>query len=176
MTELLKQQVAVRDDLVEFMRADLMGPREPDEVLVEAPLTRYISGILYPTLPDGSTIPAEAESQSDVADDDGDLSADPAVAMSNIQYPSSAGITVAVDPAVDEILAQVSAATYEPSEEGWLRRQLGPFEPKIPLAVEEDRIELTNGLELYYRARGELAGARSVTVVLVNKQTGEPGA
>lgn len=175
MTELLNEQIVVRNELVQFMKSDLIGPHKPDEVLVEAPLTRYIAGILYPTLPGGSTISAEAESQSDVADDDGDLSADPAVAMSNIQYPSSAGITVAVDPNVDEILAQVSAARYEPSDEEWSRVQLGPFEARISMAVEEDRIELTTGLELYFRARGELAGARSLTVILVNKQTGEPG-
>lgn len=177
MTEssLLTDQLRVRDSLVSFVRADLIGPREPDEVLDEPPLTHYIAGILYPMLDDGATMQSDYEGLTDVADDDGDFSSDPAVAMSNIQYPASAGVTFAVAPDVSAIEARVSAARYVPEEAGWRRVPVGPHKQRIGIDVGERSYPIDDGLELYVRIRDELLGARSVTAVLVNTQTAKPG-
>ena len=116
-TELLGRQRAVRGDLCEALRVDLIGPASDDELLEEPPLDRYVTGILYPALADGNGTGPEA--QDDVADDDGDRAADPAVAMSNIQYPTSAGVSFAVAPEVEEIRVKIEAARYEELDGGW---------------------------------------------------------
>jgi hypothetical protein len=173
-TELLGNQDAVRDDLCEALQSDLIGPASDEELLEEAPLDRYVTGILYPLIRDGNEIDPEA--QDDVADDDGDRAADPAVAMSNIQYPTSAGISFAVAPEVDEIRVLVEAARYEETDEGWQRKQVGPLELSVPVgATDADRDEVTTGLQLYHRVRDEREGARSVTLVLLNTLEGEAG-
>ena len=106
--------------------------------------------------------------RSDVADDDGDGGADPAVAMSNVQYPSSAGITFAVDAESNELNVAVDAARYEAWRAIVAPERVGPI--THPIAVAEcpasSRESRRGWPDLYTRSRDELAGARSVTVVL----------
>src|SRR5262249_43851591 len=130
--------------------------------------------ILYPTIPDGNeTAP---EDQDDVADDDGDRAADPAVAMSNIQYPTSAGISFAVAPEVEQIRVRVKTARYEETDAGWQRKPIGPVELSVPVgATDTDSDEVTTGLDLYHRVRDVREGARSVTLILLNRLEGETG-
>ncbi len=172
--KLLEGQSAVRDDLCEALKTDLIGPGSPDELLEEPPLDRYVTGILYPALADGNE--TDPEAQDDVGDDDGDRAADPAIAMSNIQYPTSAGISFAVAPDVDEIRVRVEAARYEEVDGGWRRRPIGPVELSVPVgAVAAERDEPATGLQLYHRVREVREGARSVTLVLLNTLEGEAG-
>jgi helicase-like protein len=173
-TELLKDQQAVRDDLCKALEDDLIGPASADELLEEPPLDRYVTGILYPALADGNEVDAEA--QDDTADDDGDRAADPAVAMSNIQYPTSAGISFAVAPDVEQIRVRVKAARYEETDAGWQRKPIGPVDMSVAVgATDADRDEVTTGLYLYHRVRDVREGTRSVTLVLLNTLEGEPG-
>jgi Helicase conserved C-terminal domain len=174
LAELLENQQAVRDDLCEALRTDLIGPASDEEVLEEAPLDRYVTGILYPALADGNE--TDPEAQDDTADDDGDRAADPAVAMSNIQYPTSAGISFAVAPEVDQIRVRIEAARYEEMDAGWQRKPIGPEE--LLVSVDDtvsDRQEVATGLQLYRRVRDVREGARSVTLVLLNTLEGETG-
>ena len=68
------EQIAVRNELFERLRLDLIGPETPDEVLVQdfdartgdSPLSRYLTGILYPA---NSTVPAD---EDDFANDGGE--------------------------------------------------------------------------------------------------------
>lgn len=173
-TELLKDQQAVRDDLCRALEDDLIGPASDDELLEEAPLDRYVTGILYPALADGNEI--DPEDQDDVADDDGDRAADPAVAMSNIQYPTSAGISFAVAPEVEQIRVRVEAARYEGTDAGWQRKPIGPVDVSVEVgATDTDRDEVTTGLYLYHQVRDVREGSRSVTLVLLNTLAGEAG-
>lgn len=172
--ELLEGQLAVREDLCDALRTDLIGPASPDELLEEAPLDRYVTGILYPVIREGNETAPEA--QDDLADDDGDRAADPAVAMSNIQYPTSAGISFAVAPDVEEVLVRIEAAWYEEVDEGWQRSPIGPVDVTVPVgASDADSDEVTTGLQLYHRVREVREGARSVTLVLINTLDGETG-
>lgn len=173
-TDLLEDQRAVRDDLCEALRSDLIGPGSPDELLEEPPLDRYVTGILYPLIRDGNE--TDPEAQDDLADDDGDRAADPAVAMSNIQYPTSAGISFAVAPDVDELRVRIEAARYEEVDGGWQRKEIGPLELAVPVgSTGTDRAEPATGLQLYHRVREVREGARSVTLVLLNTLEGEAG-
>jgi hypothetical protein len=177
-TRLLQEQIAVRRRLVDFLVSDLVGPKEESEKLTEAPLTRYIAGILYPSIEgDGNAQIVDQEAQEDTPDDDGEISTDPAVAMSNVQYPSSAGITFAVADDVEVLRATASVARYEAvgDEDEWQRVPIGPLDQTLDLAISEERYPLADGLELYCRSRSVHEGARSITVALVNTQIAEPG-
>ena len=174
-TEPSTAQYAVRDDLCAALERDLIGPRTANELLEEPPLDRYVTGILYPMLSDQTGID---ESQFDeVSDDDGGASADPAVARSNVHYPSSVGITFAVDPATETLSVEVAAARYLPGEDRtWRREQIGPIRREITVAGEgEERLEVVPGLDLYVKVRPAVNGPRSVTVVLLNKLTAQAG-
>jgi hypothetical protein len=174
---LFEERGAIRDDLCSALQADLIGPRAVDETLDEPPLNRYVTGILYPRIEDGLPIDADADAEVDVADDDGDRAPDPAVAMSNVQYPSSAGMTFATAPEIDRLLVTVEAARYEKSDaEPWKRLPVGPVEIEIAVGSPDSKqLEVVPGLDLYYRSRGVRDGARSITVVLLNTLEGEFG-
>lgn len=109
---------AFRRKMVEALERDLLGPTSPDERLKEPPITRYVTGILFPT--DGDRVdPAqdfEEQSVTDARADDAGLW-DPAVSMSHVRYPSSMGTTFAVDTRTTKsIRVHVTAARYEPIE------------------------------------------------------------
>src|SRR5680860_815584 len=96
------------------------------EVLIEPPLATYMTGILYPKVVE-THAPAFADGieQEELTDDDvGGTPADPAVAMSNVQYPTSAGISFAVDLSIEELVIEVNAARYVESAAGWTREPL----------------------------------------------------
>lgn len=174
--DLLGAQHAVREDLCTALREELIGPRSVDETLQEPPLNRYLTGILYPQIGDGMPIQEEPAADVDLADDDGETFADPAVAMSNVQYPSSVGLTFAVDPEADEVAVEIAAATYEPLEGNWQRRPIGPVELAVPVGREGAVTRpVAPGLELYARVREARKGARPVTVVLLNSRPGQSG-
>ena len=129
---------------------------------------------------DGERMTTEMENRDDTTDDDGDYAADPAVAMSNVQYPTSAGITFAVRDDEDALQVMVHAARYRSDviddEEIWRREALELESHELDVSsTDESRTELTDGLTLYCKVREVIDGARSVTVVLMNKLTAEPG-
>ncbi|MEU9183126.1 helicase-related protein [Streptomyces sp. NPDC048484] len=121
-----------REDLVERLRRDLLGPADDavgedrEEVLAQdAPITVYPIGVLYPQPADGA---ARREVEEDEAEQDGldaapvlshdnaDESA-PAVELPSVgdRRPSSMGLTFAVDPtATDTIVVKARAAMYDP--------------------------------------------------------------
>jgi Helicase conserved C-terminal domain len=175
--DLLAAQHAAREDLCTALREELIGPRSADETLKEPPLNRYLTGILYPRIDDGTPIQDETDAYVDIADDDGENFADPAVAMSNVQYPSSLGLTFAIAPEAEEISVAVEAATYEPLDDGsWQRRPIGPVEVNLAVAGEGAVTRgVAPGLELYCRVRETRNDARPVTVVLLNNQAGRFG-
>src|SRR5258708_4095097 len=188
-----------RRQLIEAVFRDLIGPQQSDdtETISDPPLTRYISGILFPQS-DAVLDPSE---DIDVSDDDGGdegSAPDPPVAMANVRFPSSMGLTFAVDTTVtNAIVLDVAAARYEKVTEPAAntppkrprRGGLGPTEPwrRIPLNIQSleidvrvptagNRVAVAPGLELFCRVRdADQRGIRAVTVVLVNKHTGVPG-
>src|SRR5262249_53540317 len=99
-----------RESLVDAVERDLAGPSDIFETISDPPLTKYIIGILYPQSEDET----RAEQDDDLADDDSEeFAPDPAIAMANVRFPSSMGLTFAVDTSVaPAISVLVSAAQY----------------------------------------------------------------
>ena len=186
MDELLKKQYAFRDALVEYVRRDLIGPQEPAEVLNDPPVTTFIVGVLYPrsdeTVADATE---ELESEDGLAEDS---AGDPPVASSNRRFPTTMGITFAVDPSVSStIQIEVQAARYQPlltegasddgTEDGEQKWQ------RIPLEFDPVEVDVTTpgthplrphdkeDLELYVRVRESDGAAVPVTVALINRRS-----
>jgi hypothetical protein len=116
---LFEDQYHFRNQLIESLERDLMGPSSPDEIIEDPPITRYVAGVLFPQ--DAGIVDAS----EDVGDDDADPTSndveggewDPAVSMSRVRYPSSLGLTFAVSTAVTTVIVvHAEAARYEPVE------------------------------------------------------------
>ncbi|MFD7444619.1 helicase-related protein [Streptomyces sp. NPDC059909] len=117
-----------RDELVDRLALDLMGPKGgADELLADPPVTTYPIGVLFPRDDsDSDSDPVERSDQD--ADQDPDPAPDVArrelhggdcddsgVALTNVRRPSAMGISFAVDPAAaPTITVRVEAAKYIP--------------------------------------------------------------
>ncbi|MCC6178013.1 MAG: DNA helicase [Chloroflexi bacterium] len=194
----LQDHYEFRSRMVDYLATDVLGPSAPDEILDDAPLEQYVTGILYPCRGEAQVPPDPAE-DLDAVDDDFDSPPDPPVSLANRRYPSSMGLTFAVDTSVaDTLSVQVEAALYEEipgdkpeAQEGPYRRRFGGLgsgsrwrriprswnRPAIRIDTPGDQtIELEEDLELFVRVRVPDAHARaSVTVVVVNRKAVESG-
>lgn len=173
-----------RKTLVDCLVMDVLGPSSESEVIDDPPITRYVTGILFPSS-DASLSP-----ELDVEEDEGyDESAlpDPPVSMANRRYPSSMGITFAVSGSA-ELRVVTTAARYEEVEESgeasrrsfrrgtepgqkWKRvpLEIAPTYLDLSQASSGDRKEISEGLDLFWRVRNPAEdGSISVTVGLVN--------
>lgn len=187
----LAERYAFRRQLVDAVIADLVGPEFEDEVLDDDPLSRYASGVLYPQQ---SGVIDPSEDIDPVDDDEDGQASDPPVALANMLYPSSMGMTFAVDSNLTSaLIIRARAARYVPLEEeeehepsaarpvGQPRRA-GPRQRWRRDPTESEPIELdishpysglycsiTSGLELFCRVRkADASGAVAVTAVLLN--------
>ena len=114
----------LRDELVDALRADLLGPfGGPTELLTtDAPITTYPVGVLYPQqgvdedhagAEDGNDA-QDQRGRSAQEDDRGDLG----VSFANQRRPSSMGMTFAVDTAIaSRVVVHVEAARYVPEDD-----------------------------------------------------------
>ena len=169
-----------RGQMVARLKRDLLGPREEEEELEDLPLDHYVVGVLYPRI--GDTIdPAEDDELGE--DEDEPTVADPPVALANTRYPSSAGLTFAVDTAAcDRLLVDVEAARYVPleNENGrrWRRSPsaLRDLEVEVSRPISGRWLELEEGLALFVKVREvDDEGAASVTLTLVNTREASAG-
>jgi hypothetical protein len=175
---------AFRIEIVERLERDLLGPDDPAEILDDPPLERYGVGVLYPVPPDESEKFDASQDDETHEQGDRDTTPDPPVAMASSHYPSTMGITFAVDThATTSIRVAVGAARYSAEEEDeaqrWRRRALDIEPVSLDVSIPSDgkqRIELADGLELYARIRpADDQGASAVTVALINTRIGKPG-
>jgi helicase-like protein len=99
-----------RTKLKNELLTDLIGPSSENEIIEDLPLTRYCSGVLY-ARQSGSVDPSQ---DIDTSEDDEETGfSDPPVALANVRYPSSMGMTFAVDPnSSKKIIVQLNAARY----------------------------------------------------------------
>ncbi|WP_060905095.1 helicase-related protein [Streptomyces scabiei] len=125
----------VRDEeLLVGLRRELLGPapdaapEDRDEVLTEdAPIDRYLTGVLYPRSADPAAEQRIREDEAEHEDLDvaalrmGDSVEESGTAQevgaAGSRRPSSMGLTFAVDPAIsDSIVVSARAAVYEPTD------------------------------------------------------------
>lgn len=172
-----------RDQIVEALRTDLLGPAETAEVISDLPATQYSVGILFPQSTQSDSLSggnfADEENSEEAYGDDGD---DAPVALANVRNPSSMGITFAIDlKTSSQIKVFIEAAKYAPPSKsesetksyGWQRIPLGPVTKTVDLSKpysewQDCEIE---GLNLFVRVRHDInAEIATVTLVLINTQ------
>ena len=104
----------VRNNLIEWIKSDMVGPRGgPEEVLPrrENPTQSYLSGILFPRM--SGTNPEEDErEQIEVENDNGDSQEERVDLVTNLKQ-SSFGITCTVPRGANSILAHIEYGTYD---------------------------------------------------------------
>lgn len=188
-----------RKRLVDAVARDMTGPspaEEPTEaerLLSEAPISRYIAGVLFPRSAEG--IDPEIY-DGDGSEEDAETGpADPPVALANVQYPSSMGISFAVDADRCEALAvEIAAVQFEEppkkkkgsdddsaGAEGWRRTVvqadfIGPQALPLSDGPGDLRKPVADGLELFIRIRPQDAqGSIPVTIGLINVNTWKSG-
>jgi hypothetical protein len=179
----------LRNQLVDALVRDLVGPQGPldAEIISDPPITRYVAGILYPQTED-VVDPFQDQDPADEYDET--AAADPPVAMANVRYPSSFGLTFAVDLArTRRIQIRATASRYMPlppeGGEPPARRQRGTVQTgerweRVPVEIEPVVLEVgaphpairhrvAPGLDIFCRVRTTDAwGIAPVTVVMLN--------
>lgn len=181
-----EEQYGFRNKLTQKLHEELIGPTNSEsvETIETAPLTRYLIGMLYPISGDTPTPEDNTAAESIGESEEIGVVEDTPVAMANLRYPSSAGITFAVDTnACQKISVSISAAVYRELDEGsetpesrWQRVPLSmiPLTIDVTAPQKGKKEPLSDGLQLYYRVR--LSGTKTiaaVTLVLMNSNTGK---
>nr|WP_296777400.1 helicase-related protein [Rhodococcus sp. (in: high G+C Gram-positive bacteria)] len=184
----LEAMYGFRGAMVEDLRRDLLGPANGDtEVLEEAPLDRYVVGVLWPLDDELQEEPEPDSAEPDTVDG----ASDSPVAQSLMRYPSSMGLTFTVDATrVSEVHFDVSAARYEPSEvlveladsssrrrgrsrpATWSRKHVNP--DRVTHSVGSKgavKLSVAPGLELYVLTRTPRDGKVTISAVARNVQT-----
>ncbi len=179
-----------RDLMVDAVRSDLYGGPE-DDVLDEAPLERFIVGILHPAT--GTAATTAVEDANDTPEVEAgsatDADYDPGVSFSHLRYPSSMGLTFGITSSTRSLVFTASADRYEPdaasdevatpSETGtrararrvgrWRRVPTGPVEIHVEVVRGGSATyAVAHGLALRTVVRPERDGVVNVTAVLVN--------
>lgn len=164
----LIDKYAFRDEITSGFVNHLLGPGSVEENLSTSPLDVYSVGMLFPV----------EESQIEVQVDDiaiakvNDEENEEVASLANLRFPSSMGLTFAVNG--DErcgLVIEIHAATYEYSGVVWCRKQnvvkISDIDLKPTVGFEKRSI--TPGLDLRFRVRAEdVNGNVAVTLVLVN--------
>lgn len=150
-TPLTPSPVKIRQELLEIVRRDLLGPANgPEEVITEQTVRdRYILGLLAPK---GQT-PLPAEEDEDLAFDgtDGeDGKSEPVNVQGRTMLPTSLGMTFTVDAEASEIVVTARWGHYDripstelgldldPPKPVWKRTQIEASSEPIP--IKEGRI------------------------------------
>ncbi|OBK27439.1 helicase [Mycobacterium asiaticum] len=186
----LVEQYGFRDDVVEELVKDLVGPAEgADEIITDLPLDRYIAGVLWPADDLLQEAPEPDSGEAEEYD-----SGDSPISQALMRYPTSMGITFSVDLAkASSVQIAVDAAKYVPSgkmdsgetsgserparrkqrakPDSWIRH------PQVVDPIEWDvstpgakKIDVVSGLQLYVYARLPKNGRVAVSVALRNTQ------
>ncbi|GIL33994.1 helicase-related protein [Phycicoccus sp. DTK01] len=174
-----------RDRILDRLGEDLLGG-DGDRRLTEAPLTRFVMGVLYPDVEADVRAPVqlslEDEVENDVEAEAGngapDDVVDPAVSMSRIRYPRSMGMTLSLaDTPGAGIEVTVRATRYEnDGDEEWRAVDVLPDPLHVSVSPAGYTTQtVTDGLDLVVITRAALKGAVAVTLTLVNTQSASPG-
>jgi hypothetical protein len=169
-----------REEILARLERDLIGPEDASETILDFPLEKYVCGILYPRS-DDPIDPGQDDEPGEGDDETGYV--DPPVARANEKYPSSIGMTFAVDLArAREVVVRAAAAMYVPQEHDdgtrWSRQELtiSPAAIRVDKPTTDTRVPLSDGLELFVRVRPPAVGqVVAVTIALVNTRHGIRG-
>ena len=131
----------VRERLLYALKADLLGPEAPDEVLSQSPSTRYLIGMLAPQ---GTTLsPSEDEGTDSTIG--GDESLEPGPRVSQQLSPSSIGLSFIVDSRCDSVSVRARWGEYTRVE----RRDDSYVEPEEAADIDPDGDPATTAISKY---------------------------
>lgn len=119
----------VRQKIIDAIRADLIGPFSPEEVLNENPRYAYIVGMLEPQRDENAPDENEQEIEADIdyeknedftagEDDDNEP-----ISTTKFQLPSSIGISFYVESSLDGICLDVTWGDYTKSTEKYIDKE-----------------------------------------------------
>ena len=194
--DLLNEHYGLRADLVEALERDLVGPTAPQETIEDLPLTAYLLGVLHASSTDTVDEWADVD-PIDVDAEEGSGVGERMLGLSASRYPSSMGLSFAIDGSQCQTLrVRCSAARYLPVNDdeeivseaalaemsreslfssSWRRVPLELPECEIDIGVEGDsRRPLGHGLQLFSRVRRPPGEPFAVTVVLMNTLAASP--
>jgi hypothetical protein len=113
-----------RDELVEYVRRNLIGPRDgAQEILQERPDDVYTTAVLHPQEPETNFLIEEQGDEESTPSAEMDL-IDHVVRLTNERAASSAALTFLVSGDKPEITVRSNAAVYTRQQEGWAREEL----------------------------------------------------
>ena len=118
----------VRQEIIDAMKMDLMGPQSEDEVLDENPKDAYLVGRLVSKTNKQSDLENEQEIEADIAYKDGaDYTAgedddNEPVSITRFSFPSSIGISFYVESTLPSIVLEAKWGDYSRSVEKKLNR------------------------------------------------------
>ncbi len=192
----LTEQYGFRDDVVEELIKDLVGPAEgPEEVITDLPLDRYIAGVLWPA---DDRLQEAAEPDSGEAEEND--SGDSPMSQALMRYPTSMGITFSVDLSkATAVQIAIDVARYVPSvdagggegassqrpskwqkiakPDSWLRspQTIEPINWDVSKPGVKKIDDVVPGLQLYVYSRVPKDGRVAVSVALRNTQVPSKG-
>ena len=118
----------VRQEIIDALKTDLMGPQDEEEVLDENPKFAYLVGMLAPKFAGHSTAQSEQEVDTDIAYEDGsDFTAgedddNEPITVTHFDPPSSIGISFYVETVLPSIQLEVKWGDYIRSTEKKLNK------------------------------------------------------
>lgn len=106
-----------RNDLLKTIHGDLIGPETENEIIPEAPTTRYSAGVLFPKeKPEeqsGSEVITERSLQAGDERSLDDEEADGLIEQTSSFYPSAMGVSFIVDKNCTDLTVHFSAGKYQ---------------------------------------------------------------
>lgn len=109
----------IRQEIIDALKVDLMGPQSPEEILDESPRYAYIVGVLAPQKKEDKTTPylGDQEVDTDVQYDENDYTSgeeddNEPVSVTRFTLPSSIGISFYVQTELPSICVDVSWGDY----------------------------------------------------------------
>lgn len=118
----------VRQEIIDALKVDLMGPMEEEEVLDENPKYAYLVGMLAPKVAGQSKAGTEQEVDTDIAyEDDANYTAgeeddNEPISVTHFDPPSSIGISFYVETALPSINLEIKWGDYIRSTEKQLNK------------------------------------------------------
>lgn len=118
----------VRQEIIDALKTDLMGPQDEEEVLDENPKFAYLVGMLAPKVADQSKTGTEQEVDTDIAyEDDANFTAgeeddNEPISVTHFDPPSSIGISFYVETALPSINLEIKWGDYTRSTEKQLNK------------------------------------------------------
>jgi hypothetical protein len=172
-----QNKVAIRNELIERLRYELVGPNEEHELIDELPTQRYLTGILWPS---GEKVRQEEDDHLGAGQEGEETGPMETVApLNKAMLPSSMGLSFVVEPGIEKLEVQVSWGQYRPvtegsdTEERWKR---DPIVKKRQIRIDDadgvrkrDPLDENKGVFLEWLSR-PLGKRIAVSVFIVNRQ------